>query len=400
MYNLVDIHFHTDDSFDAFEKEPFVVDRLINVLKDNNADFDVKLICKTDHNRFNFKKYFEMAQKLQQEGITLLPGIEINATGQIHWIFIFDNSVVNLGIPEDDDYIGQILDDKINDYFGYKFTETEKNILEQAKTAQAESHDIKKFIQILHELNIPYIAIPHLNKTKGWYVQLKKDTNQLNIVEEYLNSNIINGFESKNQDDFIVNAIKQTEECIANLQCNFERLESSKTEQEKKQFQNDLQRRITHLQKMIGLNNSISNGDAALIYGSDFHCRDKENIESYRLYKDKLFFIKAEPTFEGLRISLLDQFSRIFTHERKNKFSKESISCIDYAVLNQAGEEVCIQFGDGLNSIIGARGTGKSYLLNLITGRAEKYQGSAIAADITLKYTFFKRNREKLFNSS
>lgn len=79
--------------------------------------------------------------------------------------------------------------------------------MKQAEVAQSASHEIKDFIKILHELNVPYIAIPHLNKTKGWYAQLKKDPLQLNIVEEYLNSNIINGFESKNQDDFITNAI-------------------------------------------------------------------------------------------------------------------------------------------------------------------------------------------------
>ena len=27
MYNLVDIHFHTDDSFDAFRNETFNVDK-------------------------------------------------------------------------------------------------------------------------------------------------------------------------------------------------------------------------------------------------------------------------------------------------------------------------------------------------------------------------------------
>ena len=32
MYNLVDIHFHTDDSFDAFENQTFDADGLINVL--------------------------------------------------------------------------------------------------------------------------------------------------------------------------------------------------------------------------------------------------------------------------------------------------------------------------------------------------------------------------------
>ncbi len=38
MYNLVDIHFHTDDSFDAFQNETFDVDKLISVLKDEDEN--------------------------------------------------------------------------------------------------------------------------------------------------------------------------------------------------------------------------------------------------------------------------------------------------------------------------------------------------------------------------
>ena len=395
MYNLVDIHFHTDDSFDAFEKESFDIDKLISILKDENDDYSIKLLCKTDHNRFNFKKYLEMAKKLYAEGITLLPGIEINSTNSIHWIIIFDNISVNVGIPENDDYYGQTLDDKINEFFRYDLSEKNETLLNQAQKIQATTHDIKSFIKILHDLNIPYIAIPHLNKTKGWYIQLKKDKEQLKVVEEFLNSNIINGFESKNQDDFIGSAIKQTQDHIDQIQNDYKKLESSKTEEEKKQFKEGLQRRIDHLKSMIRLNNSITNGDAALIYGSDFHCRGNETIESYKEYKNDLFFIKAEPTFEGLRISLLDQFSRIFTHERKRKFSKNSITCIDHIVLDQAGKEVIIPFGDGLNSIIGARGTGKSYLLSLITGKTEKYKDSTIVSDISLKRIVFSNGTEK-----
>lgn len=399
MYNLVDIHFHTDDSFDAFNNEPFDIDTLIRALKDTDSNYNVKLLCKTDHNILNFSKYLEMAKKFDNEGITLLPGIEISASGNIHWIFIFDDTVVCEGIPENSDYFGQTLDNKINEYFGYDTSDGERSILEQAKNAQSVSHEIKGFIKILHELNIPYIAIPHLNKTNGWYERLKKDSSQLNVVEEYLNSNIVNGFESKNQDDFITLAIQQTESVIKDLKHEYEKLESSQTEEDKEQFRVNIEKRITHLKKLISLNNSIKNGDAALIYGSDFHCRKGETIESYREYKKNLFFIKAFPTFEGLRISLLDQYSRIFTLERKLKYSKDSIQCIDHVVLEQSGEETIIPFGDGLNSIIGARGTGKSYLLSLLAGKVEKYTGSAIAADIKLSNICFSNGEEKKFLS-
>lgn len=118
-------------------------------------------------------------------------------------------------------------------------------------------------------------------------------------------------------------------------------------------------------------------------------------MESYKTYKRQLFFIKAEPTFEGLRISLLDQYSRIFSYSRKEKYSKADINCIDRIVLQEKDKEVILKLGDGLNSIIGARGTGKSYLLNLFTGKTDKYSGSAISSDIQLKSVCFTNGTEK-----
>lgn len=395
MYNLVDIHFHTDDSFDAFEHENFDIEKLIEVLKDTDGDKSVKLLCKTDHNILNFNKYISMAQKFDSAGITLLPGIEINSQEDVHWIFIFDNTIVNQGIPENDDYLGQTLDAEINDYFGYDTSEKDKTLLQQAKGAQAKNHDLKKFIELLHSLNIPYIAIPHLNKTKGWYKKLKSDSEQLLIVEEFLNSNIINGFESKNQDDFIYKNIKDTEEHIKLLQEEYDKYQSALSDAEKSQLEQSINRRLEHLKKLNELNKSVNSGDVALIYGSDFHCKKGETLDSYSTYKDKLFYIKAENTFEGLRISLLDQYSRIFSIARKTKFSKEAVICIDKIKVAIDGKEIIINLGDGLNSIIGARGTGKSYFLNMLIGKTEKYIDSSISKDIILKEIVFSNGETK-----
>lgn len=395
MYNLVDIHFHTDDSFDAFPHEIFDVEKLIEILKDNDDNKSVKLLCKTDHNILNFNKYFSMAQKFDAAGITLLPGIEINSKEDVHWLFIFDNLIVNQGIPEDDDYWGQVLDSEINKYFGYDISERDKSLKKQAEEAQKKSHDLKKFIEILHKLNIPYIAIPHLNKTKGWYKKLKSDNKQLLIVEEFLNSNIVNGFESKNQDDFIYTSIQDTETHIKHLQQDYDKYQTTLTDEARTELTQSINRRLEHLKKLIELNKSVTSGDVALIYGSDFHCTKRETIESYRSYKDKLFYMKAENTFEGLRISLLDQYSRIFSVKRKTKFSKEAVICIDKLKIAINGKDVIINLGDGLNSIIGARGTGKSYFLNMLIGKTEKYNGSSISKDISLKEIIFSNGDKK-----
>lgn len=394
MYNLVDIHFHTNDSLDAYEEEKFDVEEVISVLKDEDESKFVKLLCKTDHNILNFENYLMMSEKFASEGITLLPGIEINAQGNIHWVFIFD-LCIEQGIPEYDDYHGQTLDNRIIEYFNYDKTNTKKSLQQQAKEAQNKEHDLKKFIAILHDLNIPYIAIPHLNKSKGWYDKLKKDKNQLKIVEEFLNSNVINGFESKNQDAFIYEGINETEKHIKELKEEFDSLESTLSEKDKNTKIQEVNRRIKHLSMLNELHNSLSNDDIAIICGSDFHCRKGEIIEDYRKYKNKLFYIKADNTFEGLRISLLDQYSRVFSSTKKNNFSKNAITCIDKLELTVNGKDVTMQFGDGLNSIIGSRGTGKSYFLNLLIGNTSKYDKSQIYKDIQLRKIIFANGDEK-----
>lgn len=399
MYNLVDIHFHTDDSFDAFENYTFNVDELISVLQDSNPDKSVKLLCKTDHNILNFNKYYELAEKFEKAGIRLLPGIEINSVSDVHWLFVFDDTSLCIGVPEDKDYHGLTLDEKINEFFHYDTSGGYESIKAQAKQEQSKEHDLKNFIGILHELNVPYIAIPHLNKTKGWYAKLKKDESQLAIVEEFLNSNIINGFESKNQDDFIYKNILDTESHIHSLKKDYNEMEASLSEVEKQKKLKDIERRLNHLKKLNELGKLISTGDVSLIYGSDFHCRGDETIESYRAYKDKLFYMKADNTFEGLRISLLDQYSRIFSSARKDKFSKKAVICIDKLRVLINNEEHELLLGDGLNSVIGARGTGKSYFLNMLINKIEKYKNSSIYSDIKLIDITFSNGEVKPFLS-
>lgn len=248
MYNLVDIHFHTDDSFDAFKEETFNVQEIIEVMKGKDEKSSVRLVCKTDHNRLNFRKYYSLYNTFADAGIKLLPGIEINTQGNIHWLFIFDDQVLNLGIPEDDDYRGDTLEDLINNYFGYTSGD-ETSLLRQAEEAQTRAHDLKEFIKKLNEGNFSFIAIPHLNKTRGWYEKLKKDPKQVEVIEEFLNSNIINGFECKNQEEFIAQNIALTERHIAELQNQFDQFDEE--DSEKRQLQSEIDKRMKHLKEML-----------------------------------------------------------------------------------------------------------------------------------------------------
>ncbi|MDO5568861.1 MAG: hypothetical protein Q4G04_01955 [bacterium] len=72
-YNLVDIHFHTNDSFDVcnFDVDEFIKNEIIFVIK-------VNMIVKTDHNILNYSNYTCMKEKLKGIDVNFLPGIEIN----------------------------------------------------------------------------------------------------------------------------------------------------------------------------------------------------------------------------------------------------------------------------------------------------------------------------------
>lgn len=94
-YNLIDIHFHTDLSFDAFENDNGIEFNWIDFLEEEEKILDnekkIKLIVKTDHNIFNYKRYDEDKKLLKEYQIKYLPGIELNGNSKVHWIVIFND---------------------------------------------------------------------------------------------------------------------------------------------------------------------------------------------------------------------------------------------------------------------------------------------------------------------
>lgn len=169
-YYLTDIHFHTDLSFDAYQNEGGINFNLNQfAIEETSSSNPVKLIIKTDHNIFNYSKYVEYKSILSNYDIVLLPGIEINAENKVHWIFAFDDKCLEK--ERDNNKIGNILDEKIKEYFNYLNVFPDMATL---RTEQQNVHRIDKFISILNENDISFLAIPHLNKASGFYEAIKK----------------------------------------------------------------------------------------------------------------------------------------------------------------------------------------------------------------------------------
>jgi len=104
------------------------------------------------------------------------------------------------------------------------------------------------------------------------------------------------------------------------------------------------------------------------VIGSDAH-----SLKDVGVFKNgRITWIKADPTFEGLKQILFEPKERVRISETEPDF-KYDYNIIDYVILNTANvwsQE--IPFNQNLNTIIGGRSTGKSTLLACI---AAKIQG-------------------------
>jgi len=373
-YCLTDIHFHTNDSFDAYENrgyENYDPNKIAQIMTKKETGI-LKLLCKTDHNILNYSKFQTEKTIFSEYEINLLPGIEVNGNEKIHWLFIFSDEELSKESK------GQLLE---NDLYSkvFKYNDSEK-LLKQAEEIQSRPVDIDDLLTVFHNLKLSYLAIPHLNKSGGCYNKFKKDDRLFQEINHFLNDSVISGFESKQQKKFIKDNIEETQRRIKEI---YDKISSETQEDKIKEKNEEVLRRLKHYNKMSILETKLNANGVSIIYGSDFHGKDK--LSNYENCKSNLFYIHSEPTFEGLKLSLLDQESRIFSIEEQLKYQKNSnyvISHIDFEINDKLHS---VQFGDNLNSIIGSRGSGKSFIIKSILGKTLTYKDNKIIEDIKLK---------------
>ena len=156
----------------------------------------MKLVCFTDRNYFNYFDYLSSFNELRKYEILCLPGIEINTTNKVHLIFIFNNC-------ELEEYFdgqtkkGEILQQKIFEFYKDNKCDNHAEMMAQTSNAQNNPIDISDFLDLLNGISIEYLAIPHFDKTNGWFNHIKKDEEQLMLLEYFIKDNIIFEVESK-----------------------------------------------------------------------------------------------------------------------------------------------------------------------------------------------------------
>ena len=101
------------------------------------------------------------------------------------------------------------------------------------------------------------------------------------------------------------------------------------------------------------------------IHGSDAHCNER----IFAPEDDRFCWIKAEPTFEGLRQAIFEPSRVKIQHDAPER--KRDYQVIDSVVLNHTDfSEQHIPLNPGLNAIIGGRSSGKSLMLGCIARNA------------------------------
>lgn len=104
------------------------------------------------------------------------------------------------------------------------------------------------------------------------------------------------------------------------------------------------------------------------IIGSDAHSLDNVGV----FPNDRITWIKADPTFEGLKQILFEPKERVRISDAIPDF-KYDYNIIDHVVLNTAGVwNQTIPLNQNLNTIIGGRSTGKSTLLASMAAKFQK----------------------------
>lgn len=345
-YNLVDIHFHTNLSYDAYENQNGIRFDISKIFENSN----VKMVCLTDHNIFDYSDYVSKEREFSNLNIVCLPGMELTING-VHWIIIMDNKKISEG------QIGKKFSKDLLSSIGIDIGSYDKNEL---ATKEFTTSDV---ISLLDKYEINYIAIPHWDKDKGIFKNGGIEQKKVDTFLEYIRDNIVYGFETKYHDQFFVKKIDE-------INKNIKILEEDNIE------------KVNYLYDQLNNLNSVKKLSSAFIYGSDYH--GKDNLTYKEVEKD-LFYIKSECSFQGLRLALIDYDSRIFSIPRYEKYRKDTNKILEYITISINGNSKQINFGDGLNSIIGSRGTGKSYLLKCLIGEQDEYLESDIYRQIKIE---------------
>jgi len=321
----IDLHIHTSNNPNQIN-ENYDLELLNHKIREFNSDSDY-LISLTDHNILNKKAYL----KAVELGINIIPGVELHiknydGCSAYHCHMYFDL----IAITED------IIDDinlKLNNLYPLK-------ILEKTDSSIPT---IQKIINVFDSYE--FMLLPHGGQSHATFNTsipsgVKFDT----TLEKSIYYNQFEGFTARGNI-----GLEETQEYF----------------------------------KRLGINDFVN-----LIT-----CSDNYNPNTYPNGKDGNDFVPtwmlAEPTFNGLRLSLSEQ-SRLIYSKDKPKIWSENIKSISH---DKENIEIDVKLTSGLNVIIGGSSSGKTLLVDSIVRIINKDTAGSI-------YSQFEIDKIRIENPS
>lgn len=353
-----DLHVHTKGTAKAGRFTSKTFDEFCNVLFTKAIEKEVKVIGITDYNSIeryeetlNFQKniansaFFDEQQKQVISSITLLPNIELRILPTTK-----RGSLINIHVifnPEILEEFKEIFlaNVQMTTDFGQRFALTRPSLIRFGKSCEPNLNDEEALKKGIEQFTIAHTDLINVLEQN----QILKD-NCLIFVTNGSNDGVDS---TKGHDDIL----SQQNASIAQVRNSIYRISHglfSSKPSDLKYFQGQGADSPEEITKKFG-------NLKPLIHGSDAHSED----ELFEPSENKYCWIKAEPTFEGLK-QIIHEVDRvkIFPTRPEAKNGYEVIERIEITDENVFNENILLN--PNLNTIIGGRSSGKSTLIQAI----------------------------------
>lgn len=306
----VDFHIHsakscwTESGVKEINLKKCNVDN-IDILIQKLEDEKINLFAISDHDSFDYNLYTEIKKKLvDKDNIHILPAVEFSLIVEdtvLHVVTIFDDT----------------MDKKLSNLNEYIFDD---NLNRPKYIEKNTGFTVAQFSEIISKIECDVITIVHQKKSPD--PEKPRDRDLMSLGEEnyqkFIRLNYFDAIEFKNPKNEVFTKIYHNK--------------------------NDLEK--------------------CFISGSDCHYWEVYPNEEEGDTNDVAFsYIKALPTFKGLKMSVTDvsRLSLTNTFYSPHRYLKN----LKYKVNN---DEFDIELSPGINVIIGDNSAGKSALLHALTG--------------------------------
>lgn len=294
----IDLHIHTSDNPNQIN-ENYDLELLNRKIREFNSDSDF-LISLTDHNVLNKKAYL----KAVELGLNIIPGVELHiknydGCSAYHCHMYFDLPLITEAVIDD-------INGRLNNLY-------------PSKVVEKTDSTIPTIQKIVNEFDsYEFMLLPHGGQSHATFnTSIPRGVKFDTTLEKSIYYNQFEGFTARGN-----TGLEQTQEYF----------------------------------KKLGINDFVN-----LIT-----CSDNYNPNIYPNGKDGNPFVPtwmlAEPTFNGLRLSLSEQSRLIYSNE-KPKIWSENIKSISH---NKENIEIDVNLTSGLNVIIGGSSSGKTLLVDSI----------------------------------